>query len=441
MTSRGKRSTQLRGGTGVFTGKPAYVWISNQIGNTGVLTGFVQAENTRAFPFNPDPDRYKPTNVTGAPAASVDLAVTDEDFKFPQTWRTNVGVDQRLPWGLTATAELIYNRDVNGLVYYNANLPAAQSTFNGPDQRLRWVGTSCAAATATPCATRLNNVAGNQITNAIVLTNANDGKSWNFAGSVKKNLDAGFGIQAAYSYGEAKTLIDPGSVAAGSFTGNAITNDPNNPALAYAASSPGHRFFINASYTKQFFSFGSTSVSAFWNTFTGGNTSYLFSGDMNGDSATGNDLIYIPRDQLGDELRAVLDDRRGGAHVHRRSADGSLRDLHPERSVPALAPRRVRPAQRGVPAAHHAHGRQRRPGRVQEPARRPPRRADPPRHHQLRQHAELGLGRQPAHPSEPDPDQRDGRRARAGSPTAWRCRTAISSPRRTRPTRASTTST
>src|SRR5690606_21728748 len=28
-----ERRTQLRGGTGVFTGRPAYVWISNQIGN------------------------------------------------------------------------------------------------------------------------------------------------------------------------------------------------------------------------------------------------------------------------------------------------------------------------------------------------------------------------------------------------------------------------
>jgi hypothetical protein len=292
----GKRNTQVRGGTGVFTGKPAYVWISNQIGNTGVLTGFVQADNTRNFPFNPNPDFYKPTNVTGAPAASVDLAVTDEDFKFPQTWRTNIGVDQRLPWGMIGTAEFIFNKDVNGLAYYNANLPAAQSAFNGPDNRPRWVGTSCASATAAPCVTRLNNVAGNQITNAIVLTNANDGRSWNFAASLTKNV-GGLSLRSAYSYGESKTLIDPGSIASGSFTGNAVPGDPNNPPLAFSSSSPGHRLYINANYTKQFFRFGSTTVSAFWNTFTSGNTSYVFAGDMNGDSANNNDLIYIPRDQ------------------------------------------------------------------------------------------------------------------------------------------------
>jgi hypothetical protein len=36
-------------------------------------------------------------------------------------------------------------------------------------------------------------------------------------------------------------------------------------------------------------------VSVFWDAHTNGNTSYVFSGDMNGDSASGNDLIYIPR--------------------------------------------------------------------------------------------------------------------------------------------------
>ena len=55
--------TQIRGGTGVFTGQPAYVWISNQIGNTGVLTGFEQIDATTTRPFHPDPNRYKPTHA------------------------------------------------------------------------------------------------------------------------------------------------------------------------------------------------------------------------------------------------------------------------------------------------------------------------------------------------------------------------------------------
>jgi hypothetical protein len=290
-----EEQTQVRGGTGVFTGKPAYVWISNQIGNTGVLTGFVQADNTTAFPFNPNPDAYKPTSVTGAPATSVDLAVTDLDFKFPQTWRTNIAVDRRLGWGLTATGEFIYNRDVNGIAYINANLPAAQSAFSGPDARPRWLGPSCGSATVGPCQTRINNAAGNQITNAIVLQNQDVGRSWTASASLMKRLHAGFTFKGAYSYGESKNIVDPGSIAAGSWTSNAIVTDPNNPLLSLSNFSPAHRYFISTSYTRQYFGFGATTVSAFFDGHTNGNTSYIFSADMNGDSAA-NDLIYIPRD-------------------------------------------------------------------------------------------------------------------------------------------------
>ena len=133
----GDRSTQIRGGTGIFTGRPAYVWISNQIGNTGVLTGFENVTRTAARPFNPNPNRYKPTNVTGAPASSYELALTDEDFKFPQQWRSNFAIDQRLPHGLIATAEFMYSRDVNGLYYINANLPKPQYAYQYIGQQHR----------------------------------------------------------------------------------------------------------------------------------------------------------------------------------------------------------------------------------------------------------------------------------------------------------------
>ena len=290
------QNTQLRGGTGVFTGKPAYVWISNQIGNTGMLTGFIEDNFATNRPFNPNPDFYKPATVTGAPAASVDLAVTDPDFKFPQTWRSNVGLDQKFGWGLIGTAEFIYNKDVNGVYYINANLPEPQASFVGADNRPRWTGAACGSPTVGPCATRLNNAAGNQITNAIVLKNQDVGRSWNFAASLMKTYEAGVTFKTAYSYGESRNTVDPGSIAAGSFTNNAINGNPNNPALAYSSNSPGHRFFVAGSYSKQYFGFGETTVSAYWETRTIGNSSYVFSGDMNLDSASGNDLIYIARD-------------------------------------------------------------------------------------------------------------------------------------------------
>ena len=98
------KTLQVRGGTGIFTGPPAYVWISNQIGNNGVLTGFERLDSRDNAPllnrpFNPDPDHYKPTDVTGDPADRYQLALTDPDFKFPQVWRTNIAVDKKIALG------------------------------------------------------------------------------------------------------------------------------------------------------------------------------------------------------------------------------------------------------------------------------------------------------------------------------------------------------
>lgn len=278
----GDRSLQLRGGTGIFTGRPAYVWISNQIGNTGVLTGFERLDNTKARPFNPNPNRYKPANVTGAPASSYELALTDPDFKFPQVWRTNFAVDQKLPFGLIGTAELIYGRDVNGVYYINANLPAAQSKFSGwVDNRARWTSTKINAP----------------VDNAIVLKNQDVGYSWDLSFILEKPFSDGWFAKAAYRYGVSKNTVDPGSIAFGSWNNNQHAGDPNNPGVGFSANSPGSRLFAVVSYRFEYFDFGATTVSLFGDYYTQGNASYTFSGDLNGDGGTSNDLIYIHRNK------------------------------------------------------------------------------------------------------------------------------------------------
>ncbi len=283
----GDQKTQIRGGTGIFTGRPAYVWISNQIGNNGVLTGFEQFDNSRNRPFNPNPDAYKPTTVTGAPAASYELALTDPGFRFPQIWRSNLAVDRRLPWGLTGTAEFLYSRDVNGLYYIDANLPAATTAFVGADTRPRYTDTCPAAGTQT----RINC----NITSAVVLKNQNVGTSWNTAFSLERGFRNGFFAKAAYSYGIGRNTVDAGSIAFGSWNGNPHAGNPNNPGVGFSNFSAGHRWFTTATYERQYFGFGKTGISVYFEGRTAGNTSYIFNGDLNGDGGTNNDLIYIPR--------------------------------------------------------------------------------------------------------------------------------------------------
>jgi Carboxypeptidase regulatory-like domain len=278
---RGEQKTQIRGGSGIFTGRPAYVWISNQIGNTGVLTGFKQATNTTLYHFNPNPDAYKPPvdSITGAPASSFELALTDPNFKFPQVWRSNIAVDQRLPWGLTGTAEFLYSKDVNGIAYINANLPRPQAAFGGPDHRPRWTSNKIYSA----------------VSDATVLTNEGRGYSWNLAFSIERSFRNGLFAMLGYTYGVSRNTVDAGSIAFGSWTGNPVSFDPNNPAPGYSQFSPGPRVYGSVAYSHDIIGIGPTSVGLYFEGRSAGNGSYVYSGDMNGDGASGNDLIYVPR--------------------------------------------------------------------------------------------------------------------------------------------------
>jgi Carboxypeptidase regulatory-like domain len=111
---QGDKSLVIRGGTGVFTGRPPFVWLSNQIGNNGVLTGLidqpgkslVNAAGQTVNIFTNDPSVFKPANPTIP--ASFDLALTDPNFKFPQVWKTNLAIDHKLPNGLMLTLEGMY---------------------------------------------------------------------------------------------------------------------------------------------------------------------------------------------------------------------------------------------------------------------------------------------------------------------------------------------
>lgn len=301
---RGDQKTQIRGGTGVFSGKPPYVWISNQVGNTGVLYGFLDSGSfVTTYPFNPNPNAYKPA-ATGGTAASYEIDVTDKNFRFPQTWRSNVGLDRKLPWGMIGTVDFMYGRDYNDPVYDQANLPQPDSSYTGVDNRPHWVaipGVVPACVTTIgkengPCATKVNNLPGKDVTAAYIIQSQDQNYSWNFSAAVTKSLDHGLSFKGGVNYGISRSLVEPSSTAGSSWgSSTPVPGNPNTPPLGYSYNSPGKRVFLSVNYTVEYFKFGATTVSVFYDGHTNGNNSYVFSGDANGDTVSGNDLIYIPR--------------------------------------------------------------------------------------------------------------------------------------------------
>ncbi|MFZ4426298.1 MAG: carboxypeptidase regulatory-like domain-containing protein [Saprospiraceae bacterium] len=282
----GNKNLQVRGGTGLFTGRPVFVWISNQIGNNGVLTGFEQIDNTNTRPFTTDPKKFV-TNV--ALPSSFELALTDPEFKFLQVWRSNIAVDAKLPLGIVATVELLYNQNVNGYLYYNVNERDASTRFAGVDTRSRYPGVGL-SGTALNNAIRINP----NTVNAIYLSNTNEGNSFTFTTQLKKTFNNGLFLSAAYNYGRAYDLMSAGSIAAGSYNSVPSVNGNNYLDLAFSDNDLTHRIIGIAGLRISYGNIGSTQISFTLNSQSGFRRSYTYNQDMNGDGINGNDLVFVP---------------------------------------------------------------------------------------------------------------------------------------------------
>ncbi len=286
----GKQKTQIRGGTGIFTARPPYVFVSNQIGNNGILTGFIDVANTAAYPLVADASVYIPATPTLP--STFDIAATDANYRFPQVWKTNIAVDQKLPFGLVGSVEFLYNKFLNSILYWNANLEPATRQFTGADTRDRFPGSGVTGAALNP-ALRVND----NVSNAIMMTSADKGTNMTLTFKLEKPYTKGFYGMLAYTYGRTRDLMSAGSIASTSWTGARSVNGNNALGLAYGDNDLPHRVVGNLSYRIEY---GGRFGGAFTATvgYVGGTGTsrynYTIQGDMNGDGVQGNDLLFVP---------------------------------------------------------------------------------------------------------------------------------------------------
>jgi hypothetical protein len=282
----GNKTLQLRGGAGVFAGAPPFVWISNQASNNGVDFGsFVQ---TSGINFSPDVNANRPQNA--AANTSYNLAVTDENFKFPQIFRANIAVDKRIFWDITATLEGIYTKDINAVYHQNVNLPSTGAPLVGADNRIRYDSTQIYKGTGGASVTNPN------ISDAILMRNTSKGYSYNLTFQFQRNVNNLY-TMVAYTYGKSKSVNDGGSIAQSIWRDRPVTGDPNAPELGYSNYYQPHRVVAAAYYRKEYLKNFATSIGLTYEAANGGTASYTYNGDLNGDGLTGNDLVYVPRNQ------------------------------------------------------------------------------------------------------------------------------------------------
>jgi carboxypeptidase family protein len=279
----GDRRTQVRGGSGIFTGRVPFVWIGNVISNPGPNPN---------LPPAPGADTIF-TSKDAILQQSFFINAIDPHFKWPQVWTTNLAIDQQLPGGFLGTLEFIYGKDIHSIFMRNANLARPVGALPAPDGRPYFGGAGS------------NELTPNFGAGPYVIDNTSEGHSINVTAQVRKAFRFGLNTTLAYSFTEAKNNLKSTEIASALWQNEPVQGSPNNPELSFSEFGQRHRFVGAATYQKTWSptlrtQFGLFLELAEGNRFAGagGNRySFIYSGDVNGDGQAGNDLIYIPRSQ------------------------------------------------------------------------------------------------------------------------------------------------
>jgi hypothetical protein len=275
----GERQTQVRGGTGIFTGRVPFVWVGNVISNPGA--------NPNLFPAG----ATIPTSDDAILQQSFDLNAMDPDFKWPQVWTTDLAVDQQLPGGFLGTLEMIYANDINAVFMRNADLVAPVRTLS--DGRPYYGGFG---------ANELNADGGSGI---YVIDNTGEGYSLNVTAQLRKTFSFGMTAALGYSHTQARNSLKSTEIASVLWQEQPVQGSPNRPELSFSEFGQRHRIVASATHVFDWSPRFRTHLGLFLevaegNRFVGagGNRySFTYSGDVNGDGQAGNDLIYIPASQ------------------------------------------------------------------------------------------------------------------------------------------------
>ena len=295
----GNKSTQIRGGLGIFTSRLPLVWPGGTYNNNGVTQGAISITTpSSGIPpssmpfFNPNtsvdsqlaplPTSF-PRPGSGRTGGNIDLFA--KDFKLPQVFKASFAVDQKLPLGFVFTSEITYNDNISAVVYENLNIKNASSNLTGADTRPRYNG---------------NSRVDPSYLGVYLGSNTSEGKAYNVAFTLAKNFRSDFidaNISGTYSYGKSTVLMDATSSQNSSQWNNTETvNGANYLRLGRSDFDPGSRIVSNGNATFKWNSFTKSRIGFFYEGAQGNPISYVYndSGRLLQDTFSNSALIFIP---------------------------------------------------------------------------------------------------------------------------------------------------
>ena len=302
------RNLVIRGGSGLYTGRIPFVWIVSVAGNSNNL----QAQFIDADGSNPNTPNFHATtseileDIYGGSFKAQDLyaptgaTILDKNLAMPTTWKSSLAIDGRLPGGIKASLEGIFNYDLNAVYAKRLGYveDAGVQLPGEPAKRSHWTSEGIK-----------NSMNGTIAPYYITNTNLH-GTYYSITASLQKDFNFGLSLMAAYTHAGSKSIQEGyGDQVSSLFNGgNYSVNGSNVPELGHSAFVSPHRVIANISYKIQEGRHFATTLGLFYEGYNHGwqgsysytRFSYTLNSDVTGVGGAHN-LVYIPTDaQLAD---------------------------------------------------------------------------------------------------------------------------------------------
>ena len=228
----------------------------------------------------------------------------EDDFNYPQTWRSNLAIDQELPNEFVATVEGIFSSVINDVVFRNENLEQDGEDFHGRPLYGEPISFSPVDRT-TPIFASIRNEVDDRFTNAINLDNTNQGYEGSLTFQLQRQVAEGLSGSVSYTWSRATSVNNATSSRAISNWQFNESVDINDPELRTSDFERRHRVLANLNYRFEWGDRYATSIGAIYEGQSGQPFSWIYVGDAQGDGESFNDLVFVPENE--DDIVLVSD--------------------------------------------------------------------------------------------------------------------------------------
>jgi carboxypeptidase family protein/TonB-dependent receptor-like protein len=293
------RRSRLRGGAGIFVGRPPLGWLLGPVRSNGAgvrtLTCTGPAGSGRVPAFVADPGLQPQLCPDGRGFSDGPVALVDRNLRMAESYRTSLAVDHLLPWGVGGTVEALYTNVRSDFLFVNANLQGPQ----GADVHGRVLyGTIDPSGTAHPA------LVDSGFPEVIDLRNHSLGYSWSITAQVDKPFSDRLEMRASYTYSRVRDIASIAYTSAVApfeiwASERPLSARHDQLSLSVSAFEVPHRVVLAASYAAPW-SKWKTDISLYYVgesgiSFTFDDSSAAGMGDLNADGTSANDPIYVPR--------------------------------------------------------------------------------------------------------------------------------------------------